>query len=692
MRIINSKSTSPRRFLSYNEEKLERKLSDGSRAAVRLISNVPESKKSLSQLNTALSVNPNRKNVRARLRAIHFKVAMHPDDKVSDLTFAMIARKVLKEFNLLEHAFVVYRHFDTKHPHIHIVVNRIRKDGKAASMSFDNIRSKTLSNRLEEYYGFVRAEKQRVNELGVRKDNHYELKLTKKTKEVSAKTYIAQAILEARKGAPSDEVFVRRLARRNINMSYREYTPKGTNKLKVGISYALLPGPPRFELPVSKDKDALSNAMAPNGIEITNTEGLQFPNEFKYFRIRASKLGPAFQYDSHNQAISGKDKFIRDQLTSYLTFTKDAKREDYIDLRTFISNEDPAVSLLITAIENGHQKGIHKAIEFGARVSHINLEERNYLPKEHLTAAIEYEKTFEVKSNIDKFFSQPTTEFVSIPVLEREHQVHRMLKEYEMHFGVKANVKTVKFVNHYVNEEWSEISALLQGNVDTQKFPDPRILNIDQVQGLPPAVTQDIMRVHYEFEKQSVTKVELMAVEEKEIYQQTLQLEKAIWNGDIQLADKVMEEGLKIDYRFLDTSYLDRLPSVKLRKKISDLKENSLAKKPLVEEMKSAIWDRNETLIMKLARRSPDVMKSFNLDHFGFIHHKKRLNELKLILEKAHGAKRAIEIEEPLIDTTRNEELRKQRISQFEQDLERLRQRKKDRGRDSGLSINPNEE
>lgn len=95
---------------------------------------------------------------RAKKPVYHLSLAVSPDDrgKLTDEDFKVIARDYLKTLSLQDNQFVLVKHTDTEHEHVHLVVNRI-KNGKAVSMSNDHYKLTEFDRKIEQQYGLVIA-------------------------------------------------------------------------------------------------------------------------------------------------------------------------------------------------------------------------------------------------------------------------------------------------------------------------------------------------------------------------------------------------------------------------------------------------------------------------------------------------------------------------------------------------------
>jgi hypothetical protein len=69
------------------------------------------------------------RNERSVKKILHASVNFHPDDKLSDRQMNVIAKEFMKGIDFGDQPWLVYRHNDAGHPHMHIVSTNIRPDG-----------------------------------------------------------------------------------------------------------------------------------------------------------------------------------------------------------------------------------------------------------------------------------------------------------------------------------------------------------------------------------------------------------------------------------------------------------------------------------------------------------------------------------------------------------------------------------
>ncbi|WP_010664401.1 relaxase/mobilization nuclease domain-containing protein [Marinilabilia salmonicolor] len=82
----------------------------------------------------------------------HCSLAIGKDEKLTDEQFKKLGQDYLKEMGFDNSQYVMYRHFDRDHPHIHLIANRIDMDGKVVSDGRDYRRSEETIRELEKKY------------------------------------------------------------------------------------------------------------------------------------------------------------------------------------------------------------------------------------------------------------------------------------------------------------------------------------------------------------------------------------------------------------------------------------------------------------------------------------------------------------------------------------------------------------
>ena len=164
----------------------------------------------------------------------HSSLSLPKSDRLDQDGWNEIADDYMKGMGFEDSQYVVYRHSDTEHDHIHIVASRIRMtDGKTVSDSWDYVRSEKLVKKLEQKYELTPTlssslKLQRGQTTG-------EKKLIERTGEESVRLKLQSAIDRQINSPITMPELVNRL--KNQGIDARISTTR-TDKIK-GISYEL---------------------------------------------------------------------------------------------------------------------------------------------------------------------------------------------------------------------------------------------------------------------------------------------------------------------------------------------------------------------------------------------------------------------------------------------------------------------
>ena len=88
---------------------------------------------------------------------LHVSLSAAPGEKLTDAQWHEIGARYMDGMGLEQNQFVITRHTDTEHEHIHILANRVRFDGSVTSDSQDYKRQETIMRELERDYGLQRV-------------------------------------------------------------------------------------------------------------------------------------------------------------------------------------------------------------------------------------------------------------------------------------------------------------------------------------------------------------------------------------------------------------------------------------------------------------------------------------------------------------------------------------------------------
>ena len=173
-------------------------------------------------------------NPRLSKAVYHSSLSLPKSDRLDQDGWNEIADDYMKGMGFEDSQYVVYRHSDTKHDHIHIVASRIRiTDGTTVSDSWDYVKSKKLIKELEQKYELTPtiSLKQSLR----REQTTGEQRLIERTGEESVRLKLQSAIDEQINLPITMPELVNRLKNQGIDA---KISITRTGKIK-GISYKL---------------------------------------------------------------------------------------------------------------------------------------------------------------------------------------------------------------------------------------------------------------------------------------------------------------------------------------------------------------------------------------------------------------------------------------------------------------------
>lgn len=98
-------------------------------------------------------------NRRAKTNTVHISLNFDPSEKFDKDTLNAIASAYMEKIGFGDQPYLVYRHDDAAHPHIHIVTTNIRRDGRRISLhNIGRNQSEKARREVETGFGLVRAE------------------------------------------------------------------------------------------------------------------------------------------------------------------------------------------------------------------------------------------------------------------------------------------------------------------------------------------------------------------------------------------------------------------------------------------------------------------------------------------------------------------------------------------------------
>src|ERR1044071_218344 len=164
----------------------------------------------------------------------HTSINFPPSENLSDEKMREIGREYLEESGFIQHQFIMFRHHDAEHPHLHILVSRIGYDGKVTSDSNDFAKCEVILRRLEKKHGLAEVvSSKNAQKRAVTKN---ELEMVKRTKKPSNKMRMQSIIKDALTSNPKPTCleFAYRLQRQGVNVLFNQASTRYVS----GISYS----------------------------------------------------------------------------------------------------------------------------------------------------------------------------------------------------------------------------------------------------------------------------------------------------------------------------------------------------------------------------------------------------------------------------------------------------------------------
>jgi Relaxase/Mobilisation nuclease domain len=155
-----AKITTPKSIeaaLNYNEKKVQK----GNAVCLQAANYLNEAK----AMNFYQKLNGferlNSLNERATTKTLHVSLNFDPSEKLAENKLLQIASDYMTKIGFGEQPYLIYKHEDAGHPHIHIVSTTIKADGSRINThNIGRNQSEKARKEIEQLYGLVKAEKQ----------------------------------------------------------------------------------------------------------------------------------------------------------------------------------------------------------------------------------------------------------------------------------------------------------------------------------------------------------------------------------------------------------------------------------------------------------------------------------------------------------------------------------------------------
>ena len=93
---------------------------------------------------------------------LHISLNPHPDDRLTEQQYEILAREYLEKLGFGEQPYIIYKHMDIDRHHIHIVTVNVNEQGKRLNQDFLFRRSKKITTEMEEKYNLHKAQREKI--------------------------------------------------------------------------------------------------------------------------------------------------------------------------------------------------------------------------------------------------------------------------------------------------------------------------------------------------------------------------------------------------------------------------------------------------------------------------------------------------------------------------------------------------
>ncbi len=156
----------------------------------------------------------------------HGIISFYPGEKIKDELMAQIAKDYLNEMKIIDTQFVIVKHIDKNHQHLHILANLVSNNGKAIKDNWIGLKGKKVAQGLTLKYGLKEAISKNVSLIDLEALNEKE----------AYRYIIYQAILHKLPQCQNLDDLKEKLLAENI---YTLYKYKGQTSELQGISFKL---------------------------------------------------------------------------------------------------------------------------------------------------------------------------------------------------------------------------------------------------------------------------------------------------------------------------------------------------------------------------------------------------------------------------------------------------------------------
>lgn len=150
-----SKGSSMYGALSYNQEKVDE--GQGKVLGTNIINQPLDGQFRISDCMQDFE-NWMPSHYRTKNPVVHISLNPHPDDRLTDRQLCEIGEQYMQEMGYGSQPYMIFKHEDIDRHHIHIVSVCVDSNGKKIDDSYEHLRSKEITEKIERKYGLHPAE------------------------------------------------------------------------------------------------------------------------------------------------------------------------------------------------------------------------------------------------------------------------------------------------------------------------------------------------------------------------------------------------------------------------------------------------------------------------------------------------------------------------------------------------------
>lgn len=147
---------------------------------------------------------------------LHVSISAAPGERLSDEQWQTIGQKYLEGMGFTNNQYIMTRHEDTDHEHIHILANRISNDGQVVSDSQDYKRQTVIMRQLEKEFGLRQLDPSK--ESGRKSLRKSEIEKSLRTNEPNIRLLMQKVASEALKKSSDLVQYAKNLNSRGIEL------------------------------------------------------------------------------------------------------------------------------------------------------------------------------------------------------------------------------------------------------------------------------------------------------------------------------------------------------------------------------------------------------------------------------------------------------------------------------------------